>query len=1385
MSSASRSSWLPNRRLNSNRASVRQRGTSRGNITIVSHDDAYTFALRVAYLNYLLQPRQKRKQYVAAPKPAQRSHTSVTEIVGQFVSGSSNSIKLPHGFHKPLEKRIKNVMQGKEPMQGFNDAALKRSFGEAFIVFTETNFRKSSEKDRKLEPYVLMFYSSATKACQKHAMSTSAPEDSWKEMADRHMALFIRLVAQTLRDQGHDRDRPELMSRLHTLENKLLTRDQYLSIDTGQDGGSTIEVVVPLSYDVKDMPLVLTVARIFGRSNSEVQSDIDSNRHIWTEESAIKDMKNYQQRLASDAPGALRSQDFDLDDAFEEWKRAEAPHLSQIILDILTVKPELAKTSTAGLEKPLPGRPQSMFGDEQASSEINKAVSSPDGSILNFDSSLNFGSLSLDESNQGFEDAGYTFIPNDARAHYKAILQDCMTYDQLHADPAGDYNPLSKQSSDLLMELSVYWRIPQFSRLVVLVEVAAKKFLDREITADILAVAMDVAKSPSDELKKPPHLHQYNAGLADIEQSRWTIHDFAVYQQTLHSLHDALLRDLYDQMIRCYESKPPNVAPIMILLDEHILGDPAFSARPEQTQEFAAHATEGLKRAATEVYNSFVHEKLPNHASEWQFSHVVELGRAVTKLSNKIQKRYNKMPEIMGVKPWQILVETMFPSFERDAQHIIERTIAVAKEHGIEIDIQDGFDLYKELAEMRRTHHAALPNTPFEFQIEELLVDFVWRWVRNAEAMIVSFVSEAIKQDQFQVRRNNPDGIPTDAERHSSSVVDIFSSFNQIIDQVYQFEWDSDVHHAKFMTALARSFAAGIGQYCEELEQRFAKEMDRPTAQEAAAANKTTQEKFMQYAQYARDAWNTKDAPEPFQFYPESFVKLNNIEFAMQELDKLEKTMNVDECARILQRIEGHNKQPKRPNKYVFTIKVVEAEDLKACDPSGFSDPYVVLGDEYQKRLYKTRIVYKNLNPRWDESIDITVSGPLNVIATVWDYDTFGDHDFVGRTSLKVDPIHFSDYLPREYWLDLDTQGRLLLRVSMEGERDDIQFYYGKAFRHLKRTERDMVRKITDKARNPMCTVLRAQISAAISYETLRSLTKGGGLSSQVTSLWKKRSSTMPTTVATPADIRAALRPLEEYFDQNFAIMKETLKDATMLAVMTRLWKEVLMAIENLLVPPLSEKPSTQKPLTQKELDIVYQWLNQLFEFFNAKDENGVALGVPQDILKSPKWHELAALNFFYFEDTQNLIRESERMAAANAQRATQMLLQERSENRLSAPATFGPTFSGGPGAFASMGTIRRGKSIMMSRNLGTMRRAKEEKRKEAQADPSDDMILRILRMRPEASNYLRERHRQKERQAAAAAAALIVKNSVNQGWNTGGSAGGAGAYGRNNLPRR
>ena len=222
--------------------------------------------------------------------------------------------------------------------------------------------------------------------------------------------------------------------------------------------------------------------------------------------------------------------------------------------------------------------------------------------------------------------------------------------------------------------------------------------------------------------------------------------------------------------------------------------------------------------------------------------------------------------------------------------------------------------------------------------------------------------------------------------------------------------------------------------------------------------------------------------------------------------------------------------------------------------------------------------------------------------------------------------------------------------------------------------------------------------------------------------------------------------------------MNQTLTGAAMIMVMTRLWKEVLVIIETLVVPPLSDKPSQQRPLNQKELDIVFKWLDLLYDFFHAVDEEtGEANGVPADVLRSPKYFEIKTLNFFYFEPTEALVRESERMASAAAARQ-----QQSQRNRLSAPANLAPSRSVAlADAAGSLGIRQKAKSIMLSRNLGTMKKAKEEKRKEAQAEPNDDIILRILRMRPEAQRYLKDRSRQKERLAAAAAAEMIVRQSL------------------------
>ena len=77
----------------------------------------------------------------------------------------------------------------------------------------------------------------------------------------------------------------------------------------------------------------------------------------------------------------------------------------------------------------------------------------------------------------------------------------------------------------------------------------------------------------------------------------------------------------------------------------------------------------------------------------------------------------------------------------------------------------------------------------------------------------------------------------------------------------------------------------------------------------------------------------------------------------------------------------------------------------------------------------------------------------------------------------------------------------------------------------------------------------------------------------------------------TDVEIEEAIVPLFDYFDANLQTLNTYLSDTAKEKVMTRVWKEILVVIEGLLIPPLSEISSDMKPLSDKEVDIVFKWL--------------------------------------------------------------------------------------------------------------------------------------------------------------------------------------------------
>lgn len=157
--------------------------------------------------------------------------------------------------------------------------------------------------------------------------------------------------------------------------------------------------------------------------------------------------------------------------------------------------------------------------------------------------------------------------------------------------------------------------------------------------------------------------------------------------------------------------------------------------------------------------------------------------------------------------------------------------------------------------------------------MESLLEDFVWRWIRLTDQKVMDWVEQAVRQDPFTVRAGDWTDVVPEDHRHSVSVIDIYRSFNQVVEQMVQLGWDDDLQYAKFMTALSKSIGKGVARYCELLEQMFSREMDRLSPDQEAAMNQTTQEKIMQMA---KEAWTSKEKIEPFQFFPEVSLRFQS-----------------------------------------------------------------------------------------------------------------------------------------------------------------------------------------------------------------------------------------------------------------------------------------------------------------------------------------------------------------------------------------------------------------------------------------------------------------------------------------------------------------------------
>ncbi|KAG0169801.1 hypothetical protein DFQ30_003238, partial [Apophysomyces sp. BC1015] len=1191
----------------------------------------YDFALRCAIRACLEQNGNQRTVEVKKERTERHSvHLGVSDMLGSLTEKfgeDRNPERLTREIVRGLLRRLDDIRKGRDTS--------KPEYQDQRFVSVVAQVRKNLQQHRfrptgTVNDLVIVFLKTSEAELKRSNPNPAA----WYEDLNRYITSFTGLVIQTVQEDAPSSATPELMEKLRTFlgPSKTTRQNSDRRAPPGSPGATSPVPASDSLEALENFPLVKTVQELFQVTDVEHRRKLRELQSICTESALLMDLKQCINNVHTNQPFPGRREDFPDVHVYDNWHKREVKQLTELMKSLMLMNPNLALSAAS----------ETDVGSSNLLSGGGVMRISNDGKRM----SLYGDAHDLSGSVQG----SFTFIPNDPRSFFRLLMNMCIDYDT-NVTPESERaktSILSQQSDELLRECWKTWRLSAPFRALLYVELVKNRFdaeeLDFEDVKDAVR-ALDKA-------------------LKENDVQSWAINDRESLIRVYEGLNHTLLHALAGALSEYWKISPEWVQDIVSLLDR-IYENPAYVEDHENPLVAFEQLEETVEGAAVARWRGI--EKACNNPDNDDLTNLLAMADKLIKELVTLTKRKYKAP-IKGILSVPgIVMARQMPFFALEMENWAY--LPDAQNAPIEVT----FELYHKVLSLKRLYDQHGPrNKTSLFKVEFWFLQHVRRWLKSTNAATPTWVENAIKQDEFQCIN--------ESAGHSSSIIDLFTMFHESVDFVQNLQWPNELQRCRFLTVLSKVISVSLEQYTNTIEEMITDDIYPRVERDVDGTSNTFLDKARNQLIGSRHSTKVEDIPSDFT--PELCVKINDIEAARARLDKLYQIMDVDDVAVFMRDNAAPIVEKTEQTNFLYSIKIVRAENLQPLDNNGLSDPYVVLEID-GKQITRTRTVYETLSPRWDQVFDVWLTEKtVDVLAVVYDEDLIGANEECGGVWFKLSPEYFDDYQTHELVLNLHPQGRLVLRVSMEGEKDDIQFWFGKAFRTLKRAENDAAGLIVDK----MGRYMRQCLSR-------RTLDKLLGRDRSFFSTFSRSNKHVEPSLQ---DCEDSIAPLLDYLEKNLQILNDNLSETNMQLVILRIWKEILLALEGVLLPPLSEHPSDLKPLDDYEFHVVFKWLELLKVLFNGGEDSDA---VPIDKLENSQYYALLAINVAYNLETDKLIE------------SYNMVLKNQLEMKM----------QGGRKA-------DRSKSVYHSRHTARKRRAD---RKSASIDlPSSETILRILRMR-------------------------------------------------------
>jgi len=625
------------------------------------------------------------------------------------------------------------------------------------------------------------------------------------------------------------------------------------------------------------------------------------------------------------------------------------------------------------------------------------------------------------------------------------------------------------------------------------------------------------------------------------------------------------------------------------------------------------------------------------------------------------------------------------------------------------------FKLFNELLHLEDYYKKTIPSlknifinksadsSGNESIIEAYFYPFIQRWLEDLDKKTSEWVKKAITEDDYQ--NNTIYNIP-----HSSSIVKLFDMIYNELNFIKDLRWNNHIQYQSFLLTFSKTINKAIDQYCELIKEGEIKSTSKE--------NKSDNQVYI--------------------VSNESCTKLCNIEVAQLKLADIYREINELITENYITDEDSVEDLNSSVISGIFLLQILCGENLTPCNNDGFSNPYVVVripanlntmenDDENSKEnenekpvvenmttddllnpeghldgetnstkissadfnrgrlVAKSSVVHDSLNPIWDETFQVSICPTTSLDIKVYNKNSnfLSENQICGTGTINFSSV-YNNHQTHDVWVELEPQGRILIRLTKMGNSENLEFHLKQATHHLKRCRDDFVRAIVSRMVPYMRIVLYKMIkdqegtknvTSSISKNLLNvarqySLGPIGNQNNtppppepkkqnpntrndQYADLYKPFYSEAELKEMVTAnghnvldpismlECETSLAPLTRYLNRNLQTLCLGLSPKMAKIVITKIWCEVLIIIENIMIPQLfGPIEKDRKMLNPRQLAVIDNAFKILYSFFHA---DGQGMGLSTDLLEhGSKYKGIIHLLTIYSRPPINIQKEYE-----------------------------------------------------------------------------------------------------------------------------------------------